>query len=1091
MQDAPSQGGLIGVFAHHRVAANLLMLTMIVSGMWALSQLNRQFFPNFALDVINVSVVWRGASAEDVSRAITERLEEELRTLDDLKKLVSTSAYGLSTLTLEYHEGTDMGIALDKVKERIGQIRDLPPDAKSPETRLVSRYENIARVLVTGPEDPRELRRLVYKFERDLLNRGIAKIDIIGLPQQEIAIQIPVARLHELEMSLGQVADRVADTSQDLPAGTIGRDDVARQLRSLEQRRDSLAFADIPLKAEADGRLIRLEDVATIERRDQDGETQLLYQGKPAVELQLKRAESGDSLQGAKILAQWLQAVHPTLPAGIELHVFDQSWELIKERIGLLLKNGVGGLVLVIGILFLFLNGRVAGWVAVGIPVSFLATLAVLWAAGGSINMISLFALIMALGIIVDDAIVVGEDALTQHQQGLPPLAAAEGGARRMLPPVLASSLTTIAAFLPLMLIGDVTGNILFDIPMVVICVILASLIESFLVLPGHLRHSFEKMDNHREGKLRAFLNRAFERFRERLFRPLAQFSVQNRWITVSIALGLLLIALGLLLGGRINFTFFPSPEGKVIYANSSFASGTPPQRVTAFITELEQALYETEAAFGEDLIVAATVKLGSATTAGGRTTRDGDRFGSITVELVSPDQRQIRNQTFIRAWEERIGLPPGIESFTLSERQTGPPGQDLDIALVGEDEAILKAAAVELADVLRKTPGVSAVEDDLPYGQEQLVYRLTPEGQSLGLTVEDVGRQLRAAYEGRLVQIFQDGGDEIEVRVTLPDDERHSLASLSHLSVQLPNGSTAPLATVVDLKSRRGFDVLRHTQGKLSVHVSGNVDRTINNSNLILAELERGLLPDLRARYGIQILFEGRAEAQRDTLGDMRRGVLLALALVYLILAGVFSSYGWPLVVMAAIPLGLVGAILGHYVMGIDLTILSLFGFFGLSGIVINDSIILVTFYKQLREQGQAYDEALIEAACQRLRAVLLTSLTTIGGLTPLLFERSLQAQFLIPMAVSISFGLMFATVLVLLVIPALLAIYESALGRLKPFRQRTAVSEKASPEIAVGDLPDRQFASGEMALPPELEERKQGKMRKISGDSTGSRQQ
>ncbi|ADJ29675.1 efflux RND transporter permease subunit [Nitrosococcus watsonii] len=1038
----------MGLFVRHRVAANLLMVIMILSGTWALSQLNRQFFPNFALDIITVSVVWRGASAEDVARSITERLEEELRALDDLKKLDSTSAYGLATLTLEYYEGTDMGIALDKVKERIGQIRELPLDSETPEIRLVSRYENIARVLVTGPENPQELRRLVHKFERDLLNRGIAKVDIVGLPQQEIAIQIPVGNLRELEMSLGQVANRVADISRDLPAGTIGRNDVARQLRSLDQRRDSRAFADIPLTAQSDGRLIRLGDVATIERRDRDGETRLLYQGKPAVELQLKRTESGDSLQGAEILTQWLQAVRPTLPEGIKLHLFDQSWELVKERIGLLLKNGGGGLVLVVGILFLFLSGRVAIWVAIGIPVSFLATLAVLWAANGSINMISLFALIMALGIIVDDAIVVGEDALAQHQQGLSPLAAAEGGARRMLLPVLASSLTTVAAFLPLMLIGDVTGNILFDIPLVVICVILASLVESFLVLPGHLRYSFEKMKIGREGKIRLWLNQAFDRFRERVFRSLAVFAIQNRWITVSATLGLLVVVLGLLLGGRINFTFFPSPEGKVIYANASFAPGTPPRRVAAFIMELERTLYDTEAAFKQDLIAASIVKLGSATTAGGRAARNGDRFGSITVEFVSPDRREVRNQAFMQAWQERIKLPPGIESFTLSERQMGPPGQDLDIVLVGENERALKGAAVELAEALRKIPGVSAVEDDLPYGQEQLIYRLTPEGQSLELTVEAVGRQLRAAYEGRLVQIFQDGGDEIEVRVLLPDHERYRLASLTHLAIQLPNGGIAPLDTVVDLESRRGFDVLRHTQGRLAVHVSGDVDRGVNNSNRILAGLEHSFLPELRARYGIQTLFEGRAEEQRDTLGDMQHGLLLALAMIYLILTGVFSSYGWPLVVMAAIPFGLIGAILGHYVMGIDLTILSLFGFFGLSGIVVNDSIILVTFYKQLREQGQPYDTALIEAACQRLRAVLLTSLTTIAGLTPLLFEHSFQAQFLIPMAVSISFGLMFSTVLVLLVIPALLSIYERTLLWFKP-----PPEEDIAPELEAGE--------------------------------------
>jgi multidrug efflux pump subunit AcrB len=382
--------------------------------------------------------------------------------------------------------------------------------------------------------------------------------------------------------------------------------------------------------------------------------------------------------------------------------------------------------------------------------------------------------------------------------------------------------------------------------------------------------------------------------------------------------------------------------------------------------------------------------------------------------------------------WRQRITLPAGIETFTLSESRAGPPGNDIDVRLTGASAEVLKQAGQEVSEALKLLPGVNAIEDDMPYGQEQLIYKIKGQGEVLGLTVNNVGRQLRTAFDGRLVQIFQDGDDEVEVRVMLPDSERNTLATLENFMLQLSQGGSVPLSSVVEFEARRGFDVLRHTDSQLAIHITANVDTKLNNANNIIDDLKQDFLPDLTQRYGVKAGFEGRAEDQAETIKEMKQGLMLALILIYLILAWVFSSYGWPLVVMAAIPFGLIGALFGHAVMGIDLTILSLFGIFGLSGIVVNDSIILVTFYKQLREKGMATTEAIIEAASHRLRAVLLTSLTTIGGLTPLLFETSRQAQFLIPMAVSISFGLMFATVLVLLVIPALLSVHESISDRL-----------------------------------------------------------
>ncbi|SFK41225.1 efflux RND transporter permease subunit [Methylophaga sulfidovorans] len=1029
---------IIGIFAQHKVAANLLMLMMLIGGFVSLSKLNTQFFPNFALDVITVSVVWRGASAEDVEDSLTSRIEQELRTIDYVDKMTSTSSYGSSLVRLEFDEGTDMGPALDQVKDHVARLRNLPKDSETPEISIATRYDNVARLLVTTDGHLDELRGLVHQIEHELLDAGISRVTITGLPDEEMAIKVSTSTLESLGLSFGDVSQRVADQSQDLPAGEIGNAETTRQIRSLDQRRDADAFGNISLKSDYQGRRLLINDVADVERRAMRDQVKVFYHGKPAVEIALQRTENADALESARIMENWLEQARPSLPKGVDIRVYDASWSLIQERINLLLSNGLSGLLLVLAILFLFLHGRVAFWVAVGIPVSFMAALTVLYVLGGSINMISLFALIMALGIIVDDAIVVGEDALSHYQSGERSLLAAEGGARRMLAPVISSSLTTIAAFLPLMLISGIIGNILFDIPFVVICVIIASLVESFLILPGHLRHTFHTMHHADPGCLRRWLDEKFDHFREQFFRPLVSMAVKNSGVTISLTLALLIISISLLASGRILFNFFPSPEGTTITANVRFVAGTPKKDVEQFLQNINLALDKAEADYDQKIVKMAVTRLGSASSANSNlsSSQSDERFGSVQLEMISPDKRDIRNKDFINDWRKYIILPPGIETFTISEARGGPPGSDIDIRLSGAPAQQLKKAAHEVAERLKNYTGVSAIEDDMPYGQEQLIYRIKGQGEVLGLTVENVGRQLRAAFDGQLVQIFQDGDDEVEVRVMLPDAERNTLATLENFMLRLPNGGSAPLSSVVDFESRRGFDVLRHTESQLAIHITASVDSVVNNNNVILDDMKKAFLPEISSKYGVKIGYEGRAEEQADTMSDMAQGTLLAFVMIYLVLAWVFSSYGWPLVVMAAIPFGLIGALIGHWLLGIDLTILSLFGIFGLSGIVVNDSIILVTFFKQLTESGTPTQQAIIEASVQRLRAVLLTSLTTIAGLTPLLFETSLQAQFLIPMAVSMSFGLMFSTVLVLLVIPAMLAVYERIADKLLPKR-------------------------------------------------------
>lgn len=1022
---------LIGIFAHHPVAANLLMILIIIGGIFALERLNIQFFPNFELDFIQVSVVWGGASAEDVETAITVPLEQTLKTVDNLRHITSTSAQGVASITLELQEGADPVIALNQANQRVDEFRNLPEDAEEPKVFNIIRYEPVARLLLSGPDDTGELRHLARSFEQELLDRGIDKVDINGLPEEEMSIEIASDTLLRLQMSLDEIGQRIDNLSEDVPAGSFGERENTRELRVLDQRRDEQGFARLPLVSDDRSR-IDLGSVAHIERHPKKSSVTLSVPTHPVVELVIRRSEEGNSLEAAQRFKAWLSDARATLPPGITLHVYDESWQLIKERIMLLVKNGAGGLILVIAILYLFLTARVAWWVALGIPVSFMATLLVLFIAGGSINMLSLFGLIMALGIIVDDAIVVGEDALAHYQAGEEALLAAEGGARRMLAPVIASSLTTVAAFLPLMLVSGPTGKILFAIPLVIISAIFASLIESFLILPGHLRHAFGHLHHAPATGLRARLDRLFDEFKNHTFRPLVKWCLRHRGLTLSIVVALLIMVIGLLAGGRIQFNFFPSPEPRMIYVTARFVPGTPKDEVGRFLHHLEQTMIDTEHALSQQPFVTTMLtRHGSGISSRGAGQQSGDHIGSLTVELLPPDQRTVRNKAFIKAWRQRITPPPGLETLTIIERQTGPPGRDITVRLMSHDPARLKNAAVELGEALKIVPGVSDVADDMPFGRNQLIVRLTPTGEALGLSAAELGRQLRTAFEGRLLELFQDGPDEVEVRVKLPERERDQLNALEKLNIHLPSGETVPLSTVASLESQRGFEILRHADGRLAVDVSAEVNPSINNAVRILDSLAESTLPQLEGRYGVSYSFEGRSAEQSETMAGMKQGLIIGLALIYIILAWVFASYGWPLVVMAAIPFGLIGALLGHWFMGINLTILSMFGLFGLSGIVINDSIILVSFYKQLRARGMDVHDALTEAACRRLRAVLLTSLTTIAGLAPLLFETSLQAQFLIPMVAAIAFGLAFATGLVLLVIPVILSYHETVRRR------------------------------------------------------------
>ena len=1032
------------MFAKHRVAANLLMVTMIIAGAIGVDRLRTQFFPTFELDIIMVSVAWSGATAEDVQEGLTIPIENAVEELAFIESIDATSQFGSASFRIELVEGTSLPQALDDISQRIDQNLALPEGAEDPMVSSLTRYEDITNLLITGPLTPFELQKLALQAEQELLARGIRKVDFRGLPTREMQIETTAETLASLGLTLDTLADRILTQARDLPAGTAGRDDGERQLRSLEQGRTQTDISNTLIALNGTRIGTRLGDIATVRDRVDPKAPYLTFRGQPAVEIIPQRTENDSTLTMAEVTNQWIAETQPQLPSGTQLIVLNERWQYLNDRINLLLENGLTGLLFVVIILYLFLNQRVAFWVTLGIPVSFLATLAILWMIGGTINMISLFGMIMALGVIVDDAIVVAEDTLSFYQSGQTPVNAALHGSERMLAPVVSSSLTTIAAFSPLLIVGGVIGSILQDIPIIVICVIVASLIECFLILPGHLQQSLNRGDRHEEGKIRQTLDRGFINFRNNVFKPFVRVILRAPALTLVTALTLFILSVGLISGGRVKFTFFPSIDGTTLWAGAQFTTGTTPYEVDQFLNHLEDTAQAVNEELG-DQVIRHTVQQHRQLSAPGVRGGTGDHYGTLKV-ILTGELEGPPNDVIIDVWRDKIQLPGGIEKFSIRQAQGGPPSKPIEIKLTGGNAETLKAASLEVQNALRRYPGVSNIDDDLPFGAEQLVVQLTPQGRQLDLSSQQLARQLRGAFEGRTLQTFYEDGIEVDVLLSLSEIERNRLATLDQLPIVTSSGAIVPLPVVASFEARRGLDKLRRTDGQMSIVVSADVNNLTANAAEILTDVRANALPEVTAKYGLKSNIQGRAQDREETFADMKVGVLVALTMIYIILAWVFSSYSWPFAVLIAIPLGLTGAISGHWMMGLDLTVLSLFGFFGLSGIVINDSIVLVDTYRRLIQAGEDHIEAIVKASCLRFRAVLVTSLTTIAGLTPILFETSPQAQFLIPMATTIVFGLAYGTVLVLMIVPSVLSLIERNRNRTSAVRSEYSVAEDPS---------------------------------------------
>lgn len=1046
--DAPH--GFIETFARHRTAPNLLMVTLVLIGIFAIAKLNRQFFPNIDIPVVSVTVPWPGASAEDVESNILDVLEPELRFLDNVNEVTAIAREGNAVISIELTSAADAQKALNDVEQAVARITTLPETAERPVISRAEFFDSVAKVAIAGPYSEKVLKTYAKQIRDGLLAAGIDRVVFGGTRNEEIWISVAEADLRRLGLTLDGISKQVRENTQDIPAGRLeGKVDVL--LRSKAERRTPELIGEIEIRSSVTGEKIRLRDIAEIGTRfDREGQ-QGFYHDQHGIELQVQRSRSADTLETMRIMNEHLEKLRPTLPPTMSVVVHDVAGKLVVQRLWILIENGLQGLTLVLAMLFIFLNARIAFWVAMGIPVSLLAALGVMYATGQSINMVSMFALIMMLGIIVDDAIVVGEQAATNEESGMTRLDAAEQGALQMMAPVLAATLTTAFAFLPIMFMSDRLGDMMRAVPLVVISVLAASTIECFLILPGHLRHGQATAAARKPSRARVAFDSRFAHFRDHSFGSMVSLAYRWRYTTIAAMIALLIVSLGLLAGGRVGFEFFPSPEPENISAYVTFAPGTPREQQQNAIKQIEEALYQTERSLlaeqpssggkidaepRQPTANASDTKAGSpsgaasdrlvetAFTTLGRTGRvQGDNVAEIDVQLTPSETRKVPTKRIIAAWQRARPPIPGVERVSIFGRRGGPPGRDIDLRLQNGPVETLKRAAEDVKQALTAFPGVSGIDDDLPYGKQEYVFELTPRGLALGFTGQTIGQQVRNAFEGNIATRFARDDQEIIVRVKRRQ-ELAGRADLEQLYVTTTRGDRVPLPEVVKITERRSFSIVQRKDGVRTVSVTADVDSEVTKSQDVLDRLTREVLPQVMEKYGLTYVFKGRADETQKSFKDLRLGTMLALALIFIVLGWVFGSYWKPLAVMAIIPFGFVGAVMGHYVMGYNLTIISLIGLLGLSGIVVNDAIVLVTRIRERLAMGESLEVASIASSRDRLRAVLLTSLTTIGGLLPLIFETSRQAQFLIPMALTLVFGLATATILVLVLVPCLIGI-------------------------------------------------------------------
>ncbi|MYE25314.1 MAG: efflux RND transporter permease subunit [Gammaproteobacteria bacterium] len=1044
--------GPIAYMASNRVAATLLMLGILAAGLVSLGGLEREAWPVVPFNTIEVSMAYPGATPHEIEESIVAKIEEELRPLEDVKAVKSVAAPGMASIRAELKTDTDIGRALEDIKSAVARIQSFPGAAERAEFREMSYRQSMIRLIVHGDISERALKELASQIEEELATLPtVSYVETTGTRRYEISVEVPLVRLRALGLTLADVAAAVRGASLDLSAGSIDTSESQVRVRTLGQRYDQQDFEDIVLVAGTDGTAIRLGDVATVHDAFEDVDLILRHQGNPAVFVEVSRADGEQVMDVAEAVHEHIaHVVVPSLPDGVGVTIWNDDSQTYSERLNLLLKNGLLGLALVMVALALFLEIRLAVWVVVGLLTAGIGALAVMMVFDIAINTISLFAFVLAIGIIVDDAIVVAEHIHQERMRGTDSVVAAIRGTRRIRGPLTFAVLTSVAAFVPLLYIPGGIGEVWTALPVILIGMLLISLVESLFILPKHLAH-LPGPDFTPTGAVDRFfartqggVERALRRFIDGPLDRALRFSTEQPAVILASVIGLFFFTVSLLPAGIVPTTFADVVEGDFVSATIEMPDGTTAERTHEVALSLEEigqrVLDRLSAEQGQELVTGVMISVGQGPRVEGGGLNPAPRLNpqaniaTIEFKLVSAQERDISTIAVMQAWRDEVGVVPYARGVAFSG-EVIDLGAPVEAVLSHPDPDQLGEIADVVVDDLRSVAGVFDVRSDHAPGVRELQLSLLPDARTLGFTVAGLARQVRSAFFGAEALRLQRGAEEVRVYVRLPEDERDAIADIEALIVQAPSGERVPLTHVAALSMGTSPPTIRRKDGQRVVTVTADVDDSVISGGEANAVLEDSILAELTASNPeLTYSFGGEQQQQLESIDSLYRGFMLAMLVIFALLAIALASYGRPFIVMAIVPFGLIGVILGHLVLGVAVSAASLLGFFGLSGVVVNDSLVMIDFIDERLKAGDSPTEAIVEGAKGRFRPILLTSLTTFLGFTPLILERAIQAQFLVPFAASLGVGILVTTALLMVLIPALMSIYLGLKARTAP---------------------------------------------------------
>ena len=1030
--------GSIGWFARNSVAANLLMAFLVCGGVLAAFNLTSDIFPEITLDRVQIEVPYLGAAPEEVEEAVNVRIEEAIQGIDGIKQIISTADEGTGNVLVEVELGADVRRVLDDIKTRVDAIDTFPEETEKPIIRELINRNQVIDLAVSGSADEFALKAAANRIRDELAAiPTISLVEITSARPYEISIEVSETVLRRHGLTFDQVADAVRRSSLDLPGGSVRSESGEILLRTIGQAYRGDEYSRLVLLTRPDGTRLELGEVATVVDGFAETDQFARFDAEPTVLISVFRTGDQNALDIAAAVREYVERTRPGLPAGIAVTVWQDQSTILQARLATMFRNGLTGFVLVFLVLALFLELRLAFWVSLGIPISFLGAIMLMPGSDVTVNVISLFAFILVLGIVVDDAIIVGENVYAHQEQHGEGLRGAIEGGREIATPVVFAVLTTVAAFMPLMFVPGLMGKIFRVIPLVVIPCLLFSLVESLWILPAHLSHIPKRRRNGPLRRFQQFLANGLKLFIRRVYQPLLELGLQWRYTTAAVGVSTLIVTGGMVLGGWTNFHFFPNIEADFMAASVTMPQGTPVSETAAAVRKLEVAAERVQRELvdetGQDYFQHTFTAIGDQPMAAreggpmsGFVSSSASHLGEVTIELLPSQARGMSSEQVVNRWREATGaIPEAVDvSFNASIMA---PGDDVDVMLVGPDMDRLRAAAADVRAELAGYTGVYGIADSFRAGKREMKLGIKPAAETLGVTLGDLGRQVRQAFYGEEAQRIQRGRDDIRVMVRYPLEERRSLGDLENMRIRTPDGGEVPFSQVAAVDPGRGFASIKRVDRNRAVNVTAAVDESVTSSGTVLADLQTRVLPEVLARHpGVRYVFEGVQAEQEEAVGGLVTGFMIALLAIFALLAVPLKSYLQPLIIMGAIPFGLVGAVWGHMFLGLNVSFMSMFGLVALSGVVVNDSLVMVTFINRKRALHTGLNTAIREAGVARFRPILLTSLTTFFGLLPLMLERSVDAAFLQPMAVSLAFGVVFATFITLMLVPTAYLIVE-----------------------------------------------------------------